>query len=149
MGVFDSLDLLVDLAHRQRFHVKLGQFQQIYFYKSRYKHLFEYCNEIPNAKELNQNFRFKNRPKIHIVPIEVVDLDTYKRYGSLKYIITWNDGKFRVSRYFQQKKIINIRLITSEREIDFSGMQQNGFIYVSSPKLSIISLPKIYIHMHF
>lgn len=87
MDVFDSLDLLVDLARRQRFNVKLNLLQQIFFYKSRFKHLFKYDKEINNAKELNEKFLFEGRPKISIVPIEIADLDTYKKYRTVQNVI--------------------------------------------------------------
>lgn len=79
MGVFDSLDLLVALARHQQFNVKLNLLQQTFFYKSQYKHLFKYNDEIKNSKELNKKFPFGDRPKISIVPIESSDLNTYEK----------------------------------------------------------------------
>lgn len=82
--MFESLDFLVDLVRRHHLHVKLDLIQQVFFYKSPYKHLFEYDSQINNANELNKHFQFKGRPMVYVVPpkepFEVKDLHTYKRY---------------------------------------------------------------------
>lgn len=79
MDVFGSLDLLVDLARCHRINIKLNLLQQIFFYKSQFKHLFQYDAEIPKANVLNQNFPFKNRPSITVILNETFDAATYKR----------------------------------------------------------------------
>lgn len=80
MEMFDTLDLLVELAQRHRINVKLNTLQQIFFYKSKYKHLFRYDAPIPNADDLNKEFRFKNQPDVCVVPHEIDDIDAYKWY---------------------------------------------------------------------
>lgn len=66
--MFDTLDLLVELAQRHHVNVKLDIVQQIFFYKTKYKHLFQYDAQIPNAADLNAEFRFKNQPEVNVVP---------------------------------------------------------------------------------
>lgn len=78
--MFDKLDLLVELAQRNHFNVKLNILQQIFFYKSKYKHLFEYDKRIPDAANLNKAFRFKNRPKISVIEYETADMEVYEQY---------------------------------------------------------------------
>lgn len=78
--MFDSLDFLVDLARRHRLHVKLDPLQQIFFYKSPYKHLFEYDANINNSKYLNEHFQFKGRPMVYVVPSTDKDQETFKTY---------------------------------------------------------------------
>lgn len=78
--MFDTLDLLVELAQRHHVNVKLRILQQIFFYKSKYKHLFKYDNRIPDAANLNKGFQFENQPKISVVQYETADIEAYKRY---------------------------------------------------------------------
>lgn len=79
--MFESLDLLIDLAQRHHLNIKLAPIQQLFIYKTVYKHLFEYDPEvIVRAKDLNKNFKFKEQPKITVAYIETsYDIDTYKR----------------------------------------------------------------------
>lgn len=79
MEMFDTLDLLVELAQRHRVNVKLNILQQIFFYKSKYKHLFRYDAQIPKAADLNKEFQFKNRPEVYVVPHETADIEAYKK----------------------------------------------------------------------
>lgn len=83
MEMFDSLDLLIDLAQRHHLNIKLAPIQQLFMYKSPYKHLFEYDPEVVvKAEDLNKNFKFKEQPKITVAYMETsVDIDTYKRFS--------------------------------------------------------------------
>lgn len=80
MEMFDTLDLLVELVQRHQVNVKLNILQQIFMYKSKYKHFFEYDAQIPNSAELNKEFRFKDRPKVSVIPLENADIEIYKKY---------------------------------------------------------------------
>lgn len=80
MEMFATMDLLVELAQRHRINVKLDILQQLFFYKSQYKHLFHYDARIPKATDLNKNFLFKNQPEVYIVPYEAADVEAYKMY---------------------------------------------------------------------
>lgn len=80
MEPFDTLDLLVELARGYHVNVRLNILQQLFFYKSKYKHLFRYDAQIQNAAVLNKKFLFKNKPEVHIMPYKVADLEAYKMY---------------------------------------------------------------------
>ncbi|XP_055312030.1 uncharacterized protein LOC129574273 isoform X2 [Sitodiplosis mosellana] len=106
-GVFDSLDLLVNLARRHRLNVKLSELQQTFFYRTQYKNLFELDAKlfISHGKNINANFQFKDRPKVYVRSAKTFDSDTYKRL-------------------FEEKKIINIRLTPSTQRTytNFDGL---------------------------
>lgn len=91
---FDSLDLLVNLARRHRINVKLSELQQIFIYRTQYRHLFELDAKalLARGKDLNVNFQFKDRPKVFVKSVKTFDAFTYKKR-------------------FEEDKIINIRLI--------------------------------------
>lgn len=138
-GLFDTLDLLVELAQRHHVNVKLNILQQVFFYKTKYKHLFEYDAQIPNAAELNEKFRFKNQPEVCVVPYEAADMEAYKRYVLMCWTVLiwkWRGGISRqiisFFRYFDRRKIITIRLIASERLIGVTPEAiKKGLVYVS------------------
>lgn len=81
MEPLDSLDLLVNLARRHRINVKLSQLQQIFFYRTKYKDLFEFDPQLlpKRAKDHNVNFQFKDRPIVYVKSVKTFDLNTYKR----------------------------------------------------------------------
>lgn len=76
--MFDRLDFLVELAQRLQVNLKLQMLQQIFFYKTKYKHLFRYDAQIPNAADLNKKFQFKNQREICVIPYETADIEAYK-----------------------------------------------------------------------
>lgn len=80
MEMFEPMDLLVELAQRHHINVKLNILQQIFFYKSKHKHLFQYDAQIPNAADLNKTFPFRNHPEVCIVPYEAAGTEAYKMY---------------------------------------------------------------------
>lgn len=80
MEMFATMDLLVELAQRHHINVQLNILQQIFFYKSEYKHLFHYDAKIPNAADLNKKFLFRNQPEVLIMPYEAADIEAYKMY---------------------------------------------------------------------
>lgn len=79
--MYDTLDLLVELARRHHLNVKLNMIQQLFFYKTKYKHLFQYGAQVPNAADLNAQFPFRNRPKVFVISRESADKQAYKQYA--------------------------------------------------------------------
>lgn len=80
MEMFDKLDLLVELVQRHHINLELTTLQQIFFYKSNFKHLFHYDEIIPHSAELNKKFPYKNGPKICVVLLEHADAESYSEY---------------------------------------------------------------------
>ncbi|XP_055317501.1 uncharacterized protein LOC129576410 [Sitodiplosis mosellana] len=133
-GMFDSLDLLVNLARRHRLNVKLSELQQTFFYRTQYKDLFELDAKlfISRGKNINANFQFKDRPKVYVRSAKIFDLDTYKRL-------------------FEEKKTINIRLIPSTQRTytNFDGLffveySSHASTYLLSEIFDIVKPKRVY-----
>lgn len=78
MDLFNSMDLLVDLAHLHRINVKIPHIHQMILYRTKYKHLFEY--DSSHLVTINENFQLKDRPKVKVNIFKERTKEEYKRY---------------------------------------------------------------------
>lgn len=78
--MFESLDLLVELARSHGINVKLSQIQQLIFRRTKYESLFEFDSKI-FPKNLHNNSQLKDRPTVYIKSLKPMnDLMTYEEY---------------------------------------------------------------------
>lgn len=85
MELFESLEILVELADYYRINVKLHENQQLLFHRTKYKDLFEYDSPmLSNIAHINNAFQLRNRPKIEIHSIKMVDISAYEKYVFLE-----------------------------------------------------------------